>query len=270
MRSVEISAKTLEEASKAAAFQLGADEDDLEIEILAEPRKILGVLGGGEYRIRATYVKPEPAPRPPAEEIEEPETPPTVPVVTEGEAQPEPEAETVVPTAISSPAPVSEQPAEPRRAIAERAQQITQDITALMGIPKRVEITNIASDQVELEIEDDEGSGLLIGRYGTTLDALQLIVAMGANAGITDGCRVILDIHGYRRRRDETLRSMAQSHATQAKQTSQPQTITDLKGYERRIIHMELRDDPEVETYSEGQGRDRRIVIAPASTRSES
>ena len=269
MRSVEISAKTLEEARKAAAFQLGVDEGNLEIEILEEPHKILGVLGSGQYRIRATYVETQPEPAPAPAEAEpaapEPEIAPPAPVIS-AEVEVVPEPVSVVPP-LSPPAPVTEQPVDPRPTIAERAQQITQDIMTLMGISQNVSITNVGAEQVELEIEDDDDEvvGLLIGHYGATLDALQLIVAMAANAGIEDGCRVILDVHGYRQRREETLRDMAHSYAAEVKETGQKMVVADLKGYERRIVHMELADDPDVETYSEGQDSDRRIIIVPKS-----
>ena len=259
MRSVEITAKTLEEARKAAAFQLGVDEAAMEVEILGEPHRILGVLGSGQYRIRATYV--ERVAEPPAELEPEPE--PTL-------AEPEPTPVELAP-AVMPPEPVTEQPSDSRRVVAERAQQITEDILGLMGIPKPVTITAVGEEQVELEVTDDEeSSGLLIGRHGATLDALQLLVAMAANAGVEDGCRVVLDIHGYRKRHEEKLSRMAYSHARQVKETGQEMVIPDLKAYERRLIHMALREDPDVSTYSEGEGRSRRMVISPASPPAQS
>lgn len=256
MQSVEICGKTLEEARKAAAFQLGVQEANIEIEILEEPHKILGVLGRGQYRIRATYAE-----KPPEEPTVLPHEPELEPEV-EVEPIPEP-AEAAVATVIP-PGPVLEQPTDPKQAVAERAQQITGDILRLMDMPKPVTIKSVGNEQVEVEIEDDEeGSGLLIGRHGTTLDALQLVVAIAANDDIEDGCRVIVDTHGYRERHAERLRSSAHSHAAQVKQTEQELVIPDLKAYERRIIHLALRDDPDVVTYSQGQDRDRRIVISP-------
>ena len=306
MRSVEITAKTLEEARKAAAFQLGVDEAAMEVEILGEPHRILGVLGSGQYRIRATYVErvaeppaelepepestlaepepestlAEPEPEPtlaepePTRTLAEPEPEPTLaelePEPTPVELAPEPTPVELAP-AVMPPEPVTEQPPDSRRVVAERAQQITEDILGLMGIPKPVTITAVGEEQVELEVTDDEeSSGLLIGRHGATLDALQLLVAMAANAGIEDGCRVVLDIHGYRKRHEEKLSRMAYSHAQQVKETGQEMVIPDLKAYERRLIHMALREDPDVSTYSEGEGRSRRMVISPASPPAQS
>lgn len=259
MRSVEISAPTLEGARKAAAFQLGAPEDGIEIEILQKPHKLLGIIGSAEYRIRAIY----------QEEEKEAPTEGELASETVGEpspaqeTQPEPALEEVEQVALQPPAPLQQEPEHPRQAVAERAQQITADIVGLMGMEVDVNITEITDEEVRLDIEGDESIGLLIGQHGETLDALQLITAIGANAGIDDGCRVILDTEDYRARHEEHLRRRAQEAATEVKQTGCEVVIPDLKGYERRIMHIELRDDPDVETYSEGDERDRRLVISP-------
>ncbi len=116
---------------------------------------------------------------------------------------------------------------------------------------------------------DDDSLGLLIGQEGNTLDALQLIVAIGANKGIEDGCRVILDTSGgYRERQREDLCHQAHQAAEEAQSTGREVVMSDLKSYERRIVHTELADEPGVETYSEGEGRYRRLVIAPISDES--
>ena len=264
MRSVEVSAVSLEEARKAAAFQLGVAEEEIEIEVLQAPRKLFGLIGSGQYLIRATYDEEQaPTGKPPAAEEVPAEA---VPVAEEAEdvepapawEEPEPGLERRFP-----PAPPVEQPEDSRRAVAERAQQLTEDITALMGIDAEVVIANVGADQVELEINGAEAMGLIIGAEGSTRDALQLIVAIGANRGIEDGCRVVIDTEDYRARHEERLRGQAREAAEEAKQSGREVVIDDLGGYERRIVHMELHDDPDVETYSEGDERDRRLVVSP-------
>ena len=271
MRSVEISAPTLEEAHKAAAFQLGVGEDELEIEVLQEPRKLLGLISSGQCRIRATYDEERAAGAETPTDIEMPREAPA------GEQEPEAtgalEVEVAEPEAVSEQTehpppqtPPTEQPADAKRAVAERAKQLTEDITKLMGTETQVTITEVGDEQVELSIAGDESIGLLIGQHGRTLDALQLVVAIGANKGIHDGCRVILDTaEGYRARHEEQLRRRAHEAAQEAKQTGREVVIFDLEGYERRIMHMALYDDPEVTTYSEGEGRRRRFVVAPVT-----
>ncbi len=262
MRSVEISAPNLEEARRAAAFQLGAPEEEIEIEVLEEPHKLFGIIGSGEYRVRATYeegVVPAVA-----AEVE--------PEVSAGEAgsqiaEAEPPGE---PAAGPPPPPrVTEQPDDPKQAVADRARQLTEDIVTMIGIDAPVTIGSVAEEEVEIIMEGDDSLGLLIGQEGDTLDALQLIVAIGANNGIEDGCRVILDTSGgYRERHREHLCGQARQAAEEAQATGREVIMSDLKSYERRIVHMALADEPSVETYSEGEGRYRRLVISPVSNES--
>jgi len=104
---------------------------------------------------------------------------------------------------------------------------------------------------------------MLIGRHGATLDALQMLAGLVANSGFEHGARVVVDAEQYRERRRQMLVEMAQQQADKAKESQQEVVIPDLKPFERRIIHLALKEDPEVETYSEGEGDERCIVISP-------
>jgi len=262
MRSVEISASSLEEVRRAAAFQLGAPEEEIEIEVLEEPRKLFGIIGSGEYRVRATY--DEDAVESAAPEAKaEVSAPETGPQLAEAEVPTEPVA------GPQPPPPVAEQPDDPKQAVADRARQLTEDIAAMIGIDVPVTISSVGEEEVEIVMDGDDSLGLLIGQDGNTLDALQLIVAIGANNGIEDGCRVVLDTTGgYRERHREDLHRQAHQAAEEAQGTGREVVMSDLKSYERRIVHMALADEPSVETYSEGEGRHRRLVIAPISNES--
>jgi len=262
MRSVEISAASLEEARKAAAFQLGAPEEEIEIEVLEEPRKIFGIIGSGEYRVRATYEEGAVGPAAPEAEVE-------VPATEVGLQLAEVEVVSEPGLGLQPPPPVTEQPDDPKQAVADRARQLTEDIVTMIGIDVPVTISSVTEEEVEIVIDGDESLGLLIGQEGNTLDALQLIVAIGANKGIEDGCRVILDTSGgYRERQREHLCRQARQAAEEAQRTGREVVMSDLKSYERRIVHTELADEPGVETYSEGEGRYRRLVISPVSNES--
>jgi len=262
MRSVEISASSLEEARKAAAFQLGAPEEEIEIEVLQEPRKVFGLIGSGQYRVRATYEEGAVQSAAPAAEAE----------VSDGEAGlqlAEAEAPSEPILGRQLPPPVTEQPDDPKQAVADRARQLTEDIVTMIGIDVPVTISSVGEEEVEIEMDGDDSLELLIGQEGNTLDALQLIVAIGANKGIEDGCRVILDTSGgYRELHREHLCRHARQAAEEAQATGRDIVLTDLKSYERRIVHMALADEPGVETYSEGEGRHRSLVISPVSNES--
>jgi spoIIIJ-associated protein len=115
---------------------------------------------------------------------------------------------------------------------------------------------------VLLEIRGQD-LGFLIGRYGSCLDALQLLTAAAANRGVRTGARVVVDAEGYRERRRASLERLALSTAAKVKRTGREIEIPNLQAHERRVIHMVLRDDPNVETHSEGEGRHRRLVVSP-------
>ncbi|MBE3587889.1 MAG: protein jag [Thermoanaerobacteraceae bacterium] len=126
---------------------------------------------------------------------------------------------------------------------------------------------------VELNIEekgnnlrvDIEGKdvGILIGRRGETLDALQYLVNLYVNKNQLSRCRVILDVEGYRRRREETLQKLAQKLADKAKQRGRNVVLEPMTSHERRIIHTALQGRDDIYTFSEGEEPYRKIVISP-------
>ena len=152
--------------------------------------------------------------------------------------------------------------AAPRGEIAARAVTALNDVLALMGTEANAVLVSEDPREVIIDIQG-HGVGALIGRHGATLNALQLISAAMANRGVVDGARIVLDAEGYRARRQQMLEQMAHAHAAKARAASQEIVITDLKPHERRIVHLALQDDPYVETYSEGEGDARYIVISP-------
>jgi len=251
MSSVEVSAKTLEEAKLEAARQLGVGVDAMEVEVVEEPRRLLGIIGGGEYRIKATAADPTAAADPAdatrpisADEVFAAAAP--APVT---EASPEP------------PAPSAPEAAE-ISAVAERARETLQHMVDLMGLTGTVEIVACEGRDIFLDVKGSD-LGALIGRHGATLDAIQLLVSIAANNVGHTGARIIVDAEQYRARRAQVLEKMALSEADKVRRTQKELVIPDLKPYERRIIHMVLKDDPDVETYSEGEGEQRQLVITP-------
>ncbi len=147
---------------------------------------------------------------------------------------------------------------------AVRALEALGEILRLMDSHAHVAAASLASQELSVEISGP-GAGALIGRHGATLNALQALISIIANQGGGLGLRVTLDAEGYRERRRQMLVRTAQDHAAKAKAAGKEIVIPDLKPHERRIIHLALQDDPEVETYSEGEGEGRYIVISPVS-----
>ena len=119
------------------------------------------------------------------------------------------------------------------------------------------------SDAIYLTIECDEG-GLVIGKNGQNLDAIQYIVRrmVGKQCGDLEK-KIIVDTEGYRNRKRESLEAMVKRLAKKVKQTNRREVLRPMNAYERRIVHVFLKNEPGVSTRSEGEGMDRCIVIHP-------
>ena len=141
------------------------------------------------------------------------------------------------------------------------------EIIRLGGLDASARVASIEADTITLEATGGD-AGLLIGRRGQTLHALQhlLLVMMTHGESGTQRYRLVLDADGYRRRRQEALEQLAQSLATQVSQTGEEAVLEPLNAMERRIVHTALADNPDVETYSEGEGPERHVVISPRRT----
>ena len=104
----------------------------------------------------------------------------------------------------------------------------------------------------------------IIGRNGRTLQSLEYLTNAILNRQSDEGTRVTIDVGGYKRRRDDRLRETARKAAGRARETGQAQTLKPMNAAERRIIHVEVADDPSVISESTGEGRDRRVVVKPS------
>ncbi len=117
---------------------------------------------------------------------------------------------------------------------------------------------------LEVTTTNERDSGLLIGRRGETLNRLQFLVNLLVNRKLRRWPGLLVDVEHYRRRRDDSLRDLARRMAERVIRTQQPITLEPMPAYERRIIHLALRDNPQVTTQSTGEGDSRKVVIYPA------
>ena len=135
----------------------------------------------------------------------------------------------------------------------------------LMRIPVAASVRAEATDgKIILEIEGDK-SGLLIGRKGKTLDALQFIVNKIVNKAMEKKINVVVDAENYRKRRQESLTQMALKIADKAKRIRKPVATNPLNPHDRRIIHLALKEDDELDTKSRGEGLLKKVVVIPKS-----
>jgi len=117
-------------------------------------------------------------------------------------------------------------------------------------------------EEVRADLEGDD-LGLLIGRHGQMIDAIQHIAYRVAGRGITSRKRVVVDAAGYRERRAVALRAAADQAAEAAVHDRRPITLEAMTALERKVVHEHLKARHDVETYSEGEEPDRRLVVAP-------
>ena len=147
-----------------------------------------------------------------------------------------------------------------RETVAGMAQDFLQELTKLMGVEVAVHVNTDEEGNVRVNMEGDS-QGILIGRRGETLDALQYLTSLKVNKGRSEYTRVTLDTEGYRARREEALVRLANRMANRAVKTGRRVSIEPMNPYERRILHSALQGNPDVTTHSEGEEPNRHVVI---------
>lgn len=143
---------------------------------------------------------------------------------------------------------------------AGRAQEFLQELTRLMGVNVSVAVNTDEEGNVRVNMDGDT-LGILIGRRGETLDALQYLTSLQVNKGQSNYTRVTLDTEGYRAKREEALVRLANRMANRAQKTGRKVSLEPMNPYERRILHSALQDHPAVTTHSEGEEPNRHVVI---------
>jgi spoIIIJ-associated protein len=205
MSSIEIEAKTTEEAIKKACEHFHLTEEKLDIEVLeSRSTGIFGLVGNRKAKIRVK-VKED--------------------------------------SAIAV------------------AQETLRKITSLMSMNTRISAEK-KGDDIVLNIEGNN-TGILIGHKGRTLEALEFIVNKAVNRATEKKVRVIVDTENYRQRKEESLKRLALKMGEQAKRTKKTVTINSVNPHDRRIIHLALEADNQVQTKSDGEGLFRKVHIIP-------
>ena len=145
---------------------------------------------------------------------------------------------------------------------AERVRELVEEVLDELDLEGEVEIVE-DDDRITASVVGEEDYGLLIGKRGQTIDALQLIAYQAAFRGMRERKRVIVDAAGYRNRRKETLTARADRAAEQALNENQSVEMDPMSAQERRVVHEHLKERSGVETYSEGDEPRRCVVVAP-------
>jgi spoIIIJ-associated protein len=184
---------------------------------------------------------------------------------TNGEDQPTGSGDEIGDLSLSDEGPAEELPADEAREPVDAAvfaRNLLDQILQAMGVPANVTVERQPDGAVRLLVEGED-MGVVIGKHGGTINALQYLVSLILQKQVGERVRIIIDAEGYRSRREQALRDMARAYAQRVKETGQEAVLDALQSYERRVIHNSLADDPDVFTYSEGEEPDRRVVISP-------
>ena len=147
-----------------------------------------------------------------------------------------------------------------RDTAAGRAQEFLQEVSRLMGVNVAVAVNTDEEGNVYGYINGDT-LGILIGRRGETLDAVQYLTSLKVNRGKEGYTRVTLDTENYRAKREDTLIRLANRMANRALRTGRKVSLEPMNPYERRIIHFALQQTDGVTTHSEGEEPNRHVVI---------
>ena len=227
--SIEVSGRSVDEAVRRALEVLGLSRDQAEIEIVKEgSRGLLGLLSQeAVVRVRAKA----------AAEVEERPAPPSPPSMEQDE-------------------------------VARSGSEALQNLLNHMGLRARVTRvdTHLSSytgaEPVVLNITG-ENLGVLIGRHGETLRDLQFLTSLIVSREIQTWPNLVVDVEHYRSRRECSLIALARRMADRVRATSEAVALEPMPPNERRIVHLALRDDPDVFTESVGQAERRKVVIMP-------
>lgn len=260
---LEVIAPTVEEAVAKGLNQLGLPPEAVEVEVLDAGSRGLFGLGSRQARVRLTI------------KIREPQRVVEQPVRTVEYQPPAPAPKPVTKEIfVEAPVPVESapqvQPDEKTIAGDEHTLQVARDTVNELLEKMKVKATVTAryvspessgeEPQVLVDVQGDDLS-ILIGRRSETLNALQYIASLIVGKELEHWVPLSLDVQGYRARRDRQLRQLARRMADQAVHTGRRQVLEPMPANERRVVHLELRDHPQVATESVGDEPNRKVTI---------
>jgi spoIIIJ-associated protein len=257
VKSYDAQAKNIDEAIECGLTHLGVSISDVSIEILDEGAKgLFGLFGSKTARVRLTVKEDmdsiskeplrvktgdKPAPKKPAPIKQEPK-----------------KESDKVRKADTKPS----RPDHPQSVSAEcmKAKEFLETLLGYMGVHADIDTQTDSEGNILINMVGDS-LGILIGRRGETLDALQYLTSLCVNRNRDDYVRVTLDTENYRAKREEALTRLANRMASRAVKTGRKVSLEPMNPYERRVIHSSLQSNDQVDTHSEGEEPNRHIVI---------
>ena len=267
MRTVRITAKTIEAAVAEGLEKLGISREEAVVHVVEQPSSgLFGLIhkkmavvdiSAPDEEAPEDTIEEAPAAEIPAEEAKE-ETPAEAPQAEEAAEE------------VKEEAPAEEKKAEreeptfdpeEQKKVAEEAKTFLAGVFAGMHLAVTMEC-RMTEERIMINLVGD-GLGILIGKHGQTLDALQYLTNLAAGKSFRHHYFILLDVENYRERRQDTLEALARRLAGKVKRTGEEIRLEPMAAGERRIIHLALQDDHAVSTDSEGEAPYRYVVIRP-------
>jgi spoIIIJ-associated protein len=258
MERVEASAKTVDEAVAKALKQLGLDREQVDVEIVTEGRPGILGFGGEPARVIVTPLAEEEQQQPaPVEDA------PARGGRRRGRTESKVETDETPSAVVPADTPVAD--GDVTRAATEILEQMLKLMHVDARVTNRPPVTPGDGEGMVSAVLDVHGDdlGMLIGRRGETLASLQYVVNLRLQRRMHSRVMEGIDVGGYRRRREESLRNLATRLADRVRATGQSITMEPMPPNERRIVHITLQDHPNVLTVSIGEGEGRKVAITP-------
>lgn len=251
---------TVDEAKAVAMLELGiSDFDDFKVEVLQTPtKKILGLFGGNPAKVKVSTEVADPKPEKKQKQQNNNRKNDRKPQ-NKVENKPQEKKEAVEAPKKEE---ASELPLKETSLYKETADYIKSIVLGL-GM-ESCEIKEMSNDEeIYFELDCGEDYGIIIGKRGETLDAIQYLARMMANKGNQSYKRVAINVGNYRAKREETLKILARKTASKAVRQGRNISLEPMNPYERRIIHTAVQEVEGATSHSVGSDLDRRVIICP-------
>ncbi|MFZ1980249.1 MAG: RNA-binding cell elongation regulator Jag/EloR [Smithella sp.] len=270
-KTLEIEEKSIDEAIEKACTEFGVSREKLNIEIISgESGGFLGLFSK-KAKIKASLLSLDmdfsftDKPKPKSElkiKMDSKKNPEKEVPAEKSKKRMEPVTESAEKSFVPTPVAVTIADPIPVSIMGTKAKDLLEGILLRIS-PEYKVIVNETQEKIILSIEGDE-SGLLIGKRGQNLDALQYILNKAINKIDNDHKMILIDLGEYRKRREEFLLGLAEKIREKVKKTKKPVSLAHMNAHDRRIIHMVLQEDESLITQSRGEGKYRKVVILPA------
>lgn len=252
MKSIEKFGRTVDDAITEALIELGASTDEVEIEIISKGSKGLLGFGAKEAKVRVTLKEAEAKDELEVQEVKEimPEK-----ISMDEFIKTSKDVDDLEDTIVAS--------EEEIEKVIKNAKEFLNKLLEQINIECTIKSEIVNGNRISISLEG-KNMGIIIGKRGETLDAIQYLVNIVANKERKEYIKIMLDTENYRARREETLRRLAFKLSKKVQKSRKPIILEPMNPYDRRIIHSALQDSKFVKTHSEGKEPFRKVVITPS------